>query len=520
MGINSKRNNYVSIIPARWKNDSQCDYSGSAVWPDFCVGPGDAWRRVLIFLAFSSCPDRMPRPAWCMTSKFYAMEIPRFSGRFQADRGGERDSGMTGRVPFRFLLQALPLAGIVCLTLWAGWPAFFAPPPPRFALPALPASQPGQTPRLESALINQPDPVRVHAAAITALPDGGLFAVWYGGSREGSMDARIYAADYRQGAWSPQRVLATLAQTMADTGRFARKVGNPVAFVTPQGELWVVYVSVALGGWATSQLNLIASPDLGRSWQPARRLVIEPFLNISTLVKGPPLFFENGDVGLPVYYEMAGKLGELLTLSPEGEVRRVTHMDHGRRSLQPIVLVETPTRAVSLMRDGDDLPPNRVWRTETTDAGQHWSPPAQTDLPNPNSAISALRLEDGRLLAVANDVEDDRFRLSLLVSADDGRHWRAIHRFEDKESFLLDPPDRAAFRARLLEDMQNLGRMPDPEAVVQNVEVNLCETYCRWQYGYPYLVRAADGDFHLVYTWNDGFIRHLRFNRAWLEKLL
>ena len=58
-------------------------------------------------------------------------------------------------------------------------------------------------------------------------------------------------------------------------------------------------------------------------------------------------------------------------------------------------------------------------------------------------------------------------------------------------------------------------------AVLRNAEANLCrgET-CSWQYDYPYLVRGADGDFHLVYTWNRSFIRHLRFNRAWLEARL
>jgi predicted neuraminidase len=461
------------------------------------------------------------------------METPNFSGRSPAGPDGGRAFGRREIARARFLLRAcaqryrrlsaLPLAGIVCLTLWASWPAFFASPPPRFAVLPPPADQVEKTPRLESALINPPDPPRVHAAAITTLPDGRLFAVWYGGRREGSTDVKIYAADYRQGAWSPQRVLATPEQTTRDTGRFTRKLGNPVAFVTPQGKLWVVYVSVALGGWATSQLNLLASLDLGESWQPTRRLITEPFLNISTLVRGDPVFFANGDIGLPVYYEMAGKLGELLALSPEGKVRRITHMDRGWRSLQPVVLVETPTRAVSLMRDGDDLPPHRVWRTETTDAGEHWSALTQTDLPNPNSALSALRLEDGKFLAVANDmenVEEGRSRLSLLVSADGGWHWRVLHRFEDKELLLRNPPDRAAFRARLLEDLPSLGRMPDPAAVIRNVERNLCRTHCRWRYDYPHLIRAADGDFHLVYTWNRSFIRHLRFNAAWLEKRL
>jgi predicted neuraminidase len=217
---------------------------------------------------------------------------------------------------------------------------------------------------------------------------------------------------------------------------------------------------------------------------------------------------------------MAGKLGELLTLTPEGEVRNISRMDHGFRSLQPVVLVESPTRAIALMRDGDDRPPHRVWRTETEDAGQTWSPLLSTDIPNPNSALAASRLEDGRLLAVANDAEDERLRLSLLLSADGGWSWRVIHRFEDKQAFLHRLPDKTAFLARLADDLEHLGNAPPLETVAHKVERNLCKSTCGWQYDYPYLIRSADGDFHLVYTWNRSFIRHLRFNLAWLEEKL
>jgi predicted neuraminidase len=412
---------------------------------------------------------------------------------------------------------------IAALTLWTAWPALFRTQsvPTRFAIP-LPLLSTNVAPRLTSALINQAEPARVHAASIAALPDGRLLSVWFGGQREGGTDVKIYAADYQpeQNLWSPQRLLATPEQTTADTGRFTRKLGNPVVFVTPKGELWVIYVGVALGGWATSQLNLLRSQDLGASWLPAKRLITSPFLNLSTLVKAYPVFFENGDIGLPVYYEMAGKLGELLTLTPEGEVRNITRMDHGARSLQPVVLVESPTRAIALMRDGDGRPPHRVWRTETEDAGRSWSPLVSTDLPNPNSALTALRLEDGRLLAVANDTEDERLRLSLLSSVDDGWSWRVIHRFEDKQRFLDHLPDKTVFRALLADDLKRLGNTPPLATVAQNAERNLCRPTCGWQYDYPYLIRSADGDFHLVYTWNRSFIRHLRFNRVWLEEKL
>jgi len=420
-------------------------------------------------------------------------------------------------------VRGVGLVAIVVITVWAAWPGLQRVPVPQFVATRVAAATTDAAPRLASALVNAAEPPRVHAASIAALPDGRLFAAWFGGAREGSSDVKVYGAfcDLGRGRWSEQVVVASPDQTSRDVGRFVRKMGNPVAFVTPAGELWVVYVSVTLGGWATSHLNLLRSPDLGASWLPATRLATSPFLNLSTLAKGYPLFYANGDIGLPVYHEMAGKFGELLVLSPAGDVRRKIRLDHGSRSLQPVILVQDADRAVALQRFAADSSPPRAWRSQTRDGGASWTPVAPTDLPNPNSALAALALEDGRLLAVANDTEDERLRLSLLVSEDEGAHWRVIHRFEDRQAYL----DRAlapeAFRTLLEADLAALGAGPSPEAIARNAQRNLCRhDTCGWQYDYPFLIRDTHGEFHLVYTWNRSFIRHLRFNRAWLEARL
>lgn len=419
-------------------------------------------------------------------------------------------------------LRALGLAALVAVTAWASWPGWVAAPPPGFAKPVLaPPALADSRPVLASAVVNAAQPPRVHAASVAALPDGRLLAAWFGGAREGATDVKVYGAFLDPGApqWGEQFVIASPEQTTRDLGMLVRKMGNPVVFVTPTGELWMVYVSVTVGGWATSHLNLLRSPDLGQSWLPARRLVTSPFFNLSTLAKGLPVFFDNGDIGLPVYHEMAGKFGELLVLTPEGEVRRKARLDHGNRSLQPVVLVKDARRAVALQRFAGETAP-RVWRNETRDAGRSWTPVEASDLPNPNSALAALPLEDGRLIAVANDTEDERLRLSLLVSEDDGRHWRVLHRFEDKQDSLGRETLPEALRPALAADIAALGSGPDAAAVAANTERNLCRgAGCSWQYDYPYLIRAGE-DFHLVYTWNRSFIRHLRFNRAWLETLL
>jgi predicted neuraminidase len=220
---------------------------------------------------------------------------------------------------------------------------------------------------------------------------------------------------------------------------------------------------------------------------------------------------------------MAGKFPELLVLAPDGKVRRKIRMAHGRRALQPVLVVESATRAIALMRDGSDDPP-RVWRSETSDAGRTWSALESTDLPNPNSAITALGLDEKRLLAVANDTVQDRLRLSLLLSEDRGRHWRVLHRFEDRQSFFEAPPTEEEFRSLLAADIAALGPGPAPGEIAANTVRNKCrgekQRSCSWQYDYPTLIRASDGDFHLVYTWNESFIRHVRFNTAWLRARL
>src|SRR5712692_3957064 len=131
--------------------------------------------------------------------------------------------------------------------------------------------------------------------------------------------------------------------------RTVRKLGNPVAGRDRAGRLCLFFVSVSVGGWAGSAMNLMVSEDEGETWSPPRRLVASPFFNISPLVKGPPLQFSDGTIGLPVYHEMAGKFGELLRLDAEGHAVRKTRLSWGRSSLQPVILPWSETGAVGFM---------------------------------------------------------------------------------------------------------------------------------------------------------------------------
>lgn len=323
----------------------------------------------------------------------------------------------------------------------------------------------------------------VHSATAVELADGRIRAFWYGGSREGAKDVAIYTSlftpstlfDDERGQWSREVAVTTRAETQADVRRYIKKLGNPVVSRDRDGRLWLFYVSVSVGGWSGSAINFRVSEDEGESWSVARRLVTSPFLNISTLVRGPPLLYADGTQGVPVYHEMLGKFGEYIRLNPEGRVLDKARMSSGVSSLQPVVVPLDTVRAVGLMRSSGNSPP-RVLSVETGDGGSSWSALTATPLDNPDAALAALRMSSGELLVAFNDSEHDRGNLTLALSEDGGDSWELVHVFEPPT-----PKDGASHR-----------------------------------FAYPWLLESTRGELHLLYTWDRDRIVHVRFNRAWL----
>lgn len=363
--------------------------------------------------------------------------------------------------------------------------------------------------------------IATHAASLVELGDGRIRAFWFAGSREGAPDVEIRSAvfDPKKMRWGPESGIASRAGTQRSLLRYVKKLGNPVAQRAADGTLWLFYVTVSLGGWAGSSITAITSTDEGTSWGPPRRLVTSPFINISTLVKGTPFLYSDGTMGLPVYHEFIGKFGELLRTSSNGRSAGIVdkqRLSSGKSTLQPIVLIRNPQQALVLMRRSGSSP-KRVIATATGDAGQHWSPPAETALANPDAAISGVVLPDGRILVALNQLEEGREALSLVVSTDGGTSWKTVYRLEDQRGQPADLPhymQTAAVLAKATEP-----DIADPGAYAISAQHHECEAQgCRYEFSYPYMIQAKNGDIHLVYTWNRSFIKHVEFTTAWLDQ--
>ena len=103
-----------------------------------------------------------------------------------------------------------------------------------------------------------------------------------------------------------------------------------------------------------------------------------------------------------------------------------------------------------------------------------WSTLTRTELPHPGSGIEAVLLENGHLLMIYNDNEDEpRDQLAVSISTDRGATWRWTRHLENTTGGRFD---------------------------------------------YPSLVQAADGTLHASYSYNLETIKYVHFNEAWIQQ--
>jgi len=371
-----------------------------------------------------------------------------------------------------FWLRAV---GILLAVVLNGWIVFEAGSRPSGFLTPEPASPASTRPFFFEEVVNPDSPYAMsHVASICELPDGRLAATWYAGTREGAGDVAIYLSTRAFGdtRWSAPRAIVTRESAARDLNRYVKKVGNAVIFADGAGRLSLLYVTVSIGGWSGSSLNLTSSADGGATWTPGQRLTLSPFFNLAELVKNAPSALIYGQWAVPIYHELVSTFPEVLWLEETQNGIRASkaRVSAGWFGYQPALTPLGLNAALAVLRNDDTAKTVSIARTD--DGGKTWSTPHSLDLPNPDAGLGAIRLSDGRLLLAFNDSKTGRENLRLALSTDEGQTWARI--------------------ATVAEE---------PGA----------------DFSYPFLMQASNGDLHLVYTWKRAAIRHVVFNIPWLD---
>ncbi len=319
----------------------------------------------------------------------------------------------------------------------------------------------------------------VHAGSAILLNDGNLRAFWFAGSREGATDVVIQTAvfDTKTGSWASPEVVIDRVTAEKGLSRYIKKLGNPLPVRSSQGKLQLYFVTVSVGGWAGSSISWMESGDEGSSWSRPQRLITSPALNLSTLIKAPGFDFTDGTQGLPVYHEWMGKFGELIRIDG-GRVIDKRRMSSGRALLQPIVFIDAPEKAVAYFRQARSAGPARIASAQTENAGQSWASGIDLDLANPNAAIAGLQLSNGDRLIALNDLESARHRLVLAIAPAGTSNWNVIAELESDQTLI-----------------NGLHR----------------------EFSYPSLLLGANGEVHLLYTYDRKKMKHVQFDPRWIE---
>jgi predicted neuraminidase len=153
----------------------------------------------------------------------------------------------------------------------------------------------------------------------------------------------------------------------------------------------------------------------------------------------------------------------------------------GGIGIQPAIVEKANGTLLAFMRDNGPEP-QRLQYTTSTDRGESWSIPRDTELLNPGSGADAVTLRNGDWLLVWNDTEDGRHSLALGMSQDEGQSWKIRHLERDMRG-------EQATRSH-----------------------------------YPSIIEGADGSIHVIYSYHHSdqpkdakTIKYVRLERQWLE---
>ncbi len=195
--------------------------------------------------------------------------------------------------------------------------------------------------------------------------------------------------------------------------------------------MWLFYVQRYGPTWSESRTKAKISRDGARTWSDS--LVIG--WELGTMCRGLPIVLNDGDYLLPVYYETGSdrERTETTTSSfflrhdPETRTWEATNkIASPQGNLQPEPVQITDDYLIAYCRVGGDFLPSDhryLMRAESHDGGRTWSEAEESQFPNPNSAVSFIKLHNGHLLLVYNDSMNERTPLVAAISTDNDKTW-------------------------------------------------------------------------------------------------
>ncbi|MGA1834926.1 sialidase family protein [Rhizobium wenxiniae] len=361
--------------------------------------------------------------------------------------------------------------------------------------------------------------IQNHASFLHLADDGALICAWFGGTLEGKSDISIFASVLAEGSsqWGePQRL-------SFDPDHSEQ---NPVLFAAPGGELLLFHTSQPSGNQDECRIRMA---EVSRDASNATKLAAGEgrYLDLprGCFVRAPLTVREDGAWLLPIFrciqrpgqkWNGSHDRAAVGISEDQGKTWRLEDLDQstGCVHMSPVSIGEQKLAAVFRRRQADF-----VYRTESADGGRTWSAPQATDVPNNNSSIAAITLNDGRIAMICNptnaEMSSDR-RASLYdeLGEDDDRPdanpdggcvpiWGVPRA---PVSVCISDDGAKSFSQRIvIED--------GPGTCMSN---NSIDGHNK-EMSYPWLLEGPDGSLHIAYTYYRRAIKYVRLAPGWAD---
>jgi len=310
-----------------------------------------------------------------------------------------------------------------------------------------------------------------------------------------------------------------------------RSEQNPVLFPAPGGDLWLLYTSQHAGNQDTAEVRCRVSRDSGLTWGEVRTVFAATPAG-GVFVRQPVVVLPTGRWLLPVFYCVrtpgARWVGDhdtsaVMVSDDQGQTWREVAVSGStgcvHMNIQP--LPDGSLLSVFRSRWAD-----WVYESRSDDEGLTWSVPTPTELPNNNSSIQLVRLDDDRLALVFNDssaADAVERRLSLYDEIDD----EGVADGAGPPVLAPEPADgtRTAFWGAPRAPM-TLAVSPDGGhtwPVRRDLEVgdgyaltNNSRDGLNREFSYPAIHQGPDGGLDIAFTYFRQVIKHVRLAPSWL----
>ena len=277
----------------------------------------------------------------------------------------------------------------------------------------------------EEGFINE-----VHASTILKTGENEFLCAFFGGTKEGKDDVKIWTSHFSDGKWSLPVIVAE---------GIDEPCWNPVLFRYDDKIMLFYKIGKPIPAWRTM---LMESTDNGATWSEPQELV-KGDIGGRGPVKNKPILLLDGRICAPASIETELTWDCFTDISSDGgktwersEFVPINHLlTHGKGIIQP-TLWENDGKIFMLMRSTM----SRVMKSESSDGGKTWSEATETELPNNNSGIDCVKLADGRIVLIYNPIPKnwgDRNIIGISVSDDNGESWTPcdiVEKDDDEEA--------------------------------------------------------------------------------------